>query len=161
MRTRDGAKLVEILPDPVTLLVLDENAEVATVPIPRLTANSFTTADGTVLYYKDWGDGPAVVFSHGYPLSSDFWEDQMLFLSQQGFRAIAFDRRGFGRSSQPARGYDMNTFADDLAGLVKALDLSNITLVGHSWAAARSCATSPDTDSGASASSCWSAPCRR
>ncbi|MEJ0070368.1 MAG: alpha/beta hydrolase [Pseudomonadota bacterium] len=98
----------------------------------KLTANAFTTADGTVLYYKDWGSGPAVVFSHGYPLSSDAWEYQMLFLSRNGYRVIAHDRRGFGRSSQPSRGYDFDTFADDLAGLVEALDLKNATFVGHS-----------------------------
>ncbi len=98
----------------------------------RLTANTFTTDDGTVLYYKDWGRGPAVVFSHGYPLSSDAWEYQMMFLSQHGFRVIAHDRRGFGRSSQPGQGYDYDTFADDLAALINALDLHDITLVGHS-----------------------------
>ena len=98
----------------------------------RLTANTVTTADGTVLYYKDWGNGPPVVFSHGYPLSSDAWENQMMFLSQNGFRVIAHDRRGFGRSSQPSRGYDYDTFADDLATLIEALDLKDVTLVGHS-----------------------------
>jgi non-heme chloroperoxidase len=100
--------------------------------VPRLTSNTVTTTDGTVLYFKDWGTGPAVVFSHGYPLSSDAWENQMLFLSQQGFRVIAGDRRGFGRSSQPGRGYDYDTFADDLATLIEALDLTGVTLVGHS-----------------------------
>ncbi|GLK86724.1 non-heme chloroperoxidase [Ancylobacter defluvii] len=95
-------------------------------------ADRFTTRDGTVLYYKDWGSGPAVVFSHGYPLSSDAWEDQMLFLLQNGYRVIAHDRRGFGRSSQPASGYDYDTFADDLAELVDRLDLRAATFVGHS-----------------------------
>ena len=98
----------------------------------RLTANSITTKDGTVLYYKDWGSGPAVVFSHGYPLSSDAWEYQMMFLAQHGYRVVAHDRRGFGRSSQPGQGYDYDTFADDLAGLVEALDLKDATFVGHS-----------------------------
>ncbi len=98
----------------------------------RLTANTITTRDGTVLYYKDWGSGPAVVFSHGYPLSSDAWEYQMMFLLQHGFRVIAHDRRGFGRSSQPGQGYDYDTFADDLAALIDALDLKDVTLVGHS-----------------------------
>ena len=98
----------------------------------QLTANTLTRDDGTVLYYKDWGSGPAVVFSHGYPLSSDAWEYQMLFLSQNGFRVVAHDRRGFGRSSQPGRGYDYDTFADDLAALIDALDLNDVTLVGHS-----------------------------
>jgi non-heme chloroperoxidase len=96
------------------------------------TADHLTTKDGTSLYYKDWGSGPAVVFSHGYPLSSDAWEDQMLFLLQNGYRVIAHDRRGFGRSSQPAKGYDYDTFADDLAQLVNALDLREATFVGHS-----------------------------
>jgi len=98
----------------------------------KLTRDHFTTQDGTVLYYKDWGSGPAVVFSHGYQLSSDAWEDQMLFLSQHGYRVIAHDRRGFGRSSQPGDGYDYDTFADDLAQLVNALDLHDATFVGHS-----------------------------
>ncbi len=98
----------------------------------KLTSNTLTLNDGTVIYYKDWGSGPAVVFSHGYPLSSDFWENQMLFLSQHGYRVVAHDRRGFGRSSQPGRGYDFDTFADDLAALVEALDLRDATFVGHS-----------------------------
>ena len=100
--------------------------------VPKLTSNSVTAKDGTVLYYKDWGTGPVVVFSHGYPLSSDAWDHQMMFLSQNGFRVVAHDRRGFGRSSQPGTGYDYDTFADDLATLVDALDLKGITLVGHS-----------------------------
>ncbi|UDL94079.1 alpha/beta hydrolase [Lichenihabitans sp. PAMC28606] len=96
------------------------------------TGDRLTTKDGTVLSYKDWGTGPAVVFSHGYPLSSDAWEDQMFFLQQNGYRVIAHDRRGFGRSSQPGKGYDYDTFADDLAQLVEALDLHKATFVGHS-----------------------------
>lgn len=88
--------------------------------------------DGTSLYFKDWGSGPAVVLSHGYPLSSDAWEDQMFFLQQNGYRVIAHDRRGFGRSSQPAAGYDYDTFADDLAELVEALDLREASFIGHS-----------------------------
>lgn len=98
----------------------------------KLPANSITTKDGTVLYYKDWGSGPAVVFSHGYPLSSDAWDYQMMFLAQHGYRVVAHDRRGFGRSSQPGHGYDYDTFADDLATLVEALDLKDATFVGHS-----------------------------
>jgi non-heme chloroperoxidase len=104
-------------------------------PSPRPTApgtDRFTTRDGTVLYYKDWGSGPPVVFSHGYPLSSDAWEDQMFFLARHGYRVVAHDRRGFGRSSQPGGGYDYNTFADDLAQLVEALDLRGATFIGHS-----------------------------
>jgi non-heme chloroperoxidase len=98
----------------------------------KLTANTITANDGTILYYKDWGSGPAVVFSHGYPLSSDAWENQMMFLLQNGYRVIAHDRRGFGRSSQPSQGYDFDMFADDLAALVEALDLRDATFVGHS-----------------------------
>jgi non-heme chloroperoxidase len=84
------------------------------------------------LYYKDWGIGEPIVFSHGWPLSSDAWEDQMLFLAQRGYRCIAHDRRGHGRSSQPWSGNDMNTYADDLAKLIESLDLKRVTLVGHS-----------------------------
>jgi len=98
----------------------------------KLTSNTLTTKDGAIIYYKDWGTGPAVVFSHGWPLSSDAWEDQMLFLSQHGYRVIAHDRRGHGRSSQPGNGNDMDTYADDLAELVEALDLKDATFVGHS-----------------------------
>src|SRR5438132_5712793 len=101
-------------------------------PAGKPIADRLTTKDGTTLYYKDWGSGPAVVFSHGYPLSSDAWEDQMFFLLQNGYRVIAHDRRGFGRSSQPSSGYDYDTFADDLAHLVEALDLREATFVGHS-----------------------------
>lgn len=101
-------------------------------PAAKPPVDRFITKDGTSLYFKDWGSGPAVVFSHGYPLSSDAWEDQMFFLLQNGYRVIAYDRRGFGRSSQPATGYDYDTFADDLAELVDALDLRGATFVGHS-----------------------------
>jgi non-heme chloroperoxidase len=94
--------------------------------------STITTKDGTEIYYKDWGKGPAVTFSHGWPLNSDAWDGQMLFLAQNGFRAIAHDRRGHGRSSQPSSGNDMNTYADDLAAVIEALDLHDVTLVGHS-----------------------------
>ena len=93
---------------------------------------SITTKDGTQIYYKDWGAGQPVVFSHGWPLSSDAFEDQMLFLAQRGYRCIAHDRRGHGRSSQPWHGNDMDTYADDLAALVEALGLKNAIHVGHS-----------------------------
>jgi non-heme chloroperoxidase len=88
--------------------------------------------DGTEIYYKEWGEGPAVTFSHGWPLSSDAWDAQMLFLAEHGFRAVAHDRRGFGRSSQASSGTDMNGYADDLAALIETLDLRDVTLVGHS-----------------------------
>ncbi len=93
---------------------------------------TITTKDGTQLYYKDWGTGQPIVFSHGWPLSSDAFEDQMLFLASRGYRSIAHDRRGHGRSSQPWNGNDMDTYADDLAELVEALDLKNVVHVGHS-----------------------------
>jgi non-heme chloroperoxidase len=95
-------------------------------------ANTFTTRDGTQIYYKDWGSGQPVVFSHGWPLSSDAFEDQMFYLAGKGFRCIAHDRRGHGRSSQPLNGNDMDTYADDLAALVQTLDLKNAVHVGHS-----------------------------
>ena len=91
-----------------------------------------TTLDGTEIYYKDWGTGQPVVFSHGWPLCADAWEDQMLFLGARGYRCIAHDRRGHGRSSQPWDGNDMNSYADDLATLVNALALENVVHVGHS-----------------------------
>ena len=91
-----------------------------------------TTKDGTQIYYKDWGEGQPVIFSHGWPLSADAWEDQMLFLGARGFRCIAHDRRGHGRSDQPWTGNDMDTYADDLAELVAALDLKDAIHVGHS-----------------------------
>jgi non-heme chloroperoxidase len=96
------------------------------------TMSTITTKDGTEIYYKDWGDGPVVTFSHGWPLSADAWDGQMLFLAQHGFRVVAHDRRGHGRSSQASSGNDMNGYADDLAAVIEALDLSDATLVGHS-----------------------------
>jgi non-heme chloroperoxidase len=90
------------------------------------------TRDGAEIYYKDWGTGQPIVFSHGWPLSSEAWAVQMLFLAQHGFRTIAHDRRGHGRSSQTSSGNDMNTYADDLAAVIDHLDLNNAILVGHS-----------------------------
>jgi non-heme chloroperoxidase len=94
--------------------------------------STITTKDGATIYYKDWGTGPVVTFSHGWPLNSDMWDGQMLFLAQQGFRVVAHDRRGHGRSSQAWSGNDMDGYADDLAAVVEALDLKHITMVGHS-----------------------------
>jgi len=96
------------------------------------TMNYITTKDSTKIYYKDWGKGQPIVFSHGWPLSADAWEDQMFFLAANGYRCIAHDRRGHGRSSQPWHGNDMDTYADDLSELVKALDLKGAVHVGHS-----------------------------
>jgi len=94
--------------------------------------NMITTKDGTKIYFKDWGTGRPVVFSHGWPLTADAWDAQMLFLGEHGYRVIAHDRRGHGRSSQPWNGNEMDTYADDLATLMETLDLKNATLVGHS-----------------------------
>ena len=94
--------------------------------------NAITTIDGVSLWFKDWGAGQPVVFSHGWPLSADAWDDQMMFLSPRGYRCIAHDRRGHGRSDQPSGGNDMDAYADDLAALIEALDLHDVVLVGHS-----------------------------
>ncbi len=96
------------------------------------TASTVTTADGTEIYYKDWGAGPPVVFSHGWPLCSDSWEAQMLFLAERGFRCVAHDRRGHGRSTQSWNGNEMDTYAGDLAAVIEALDLRGVALVGFS-----------------------------
>src|ERR1700731_2651118 len=93
---------------------------------------TITTRDGTEIFYKDWGKGQPIVFSHGWPLSADDWDGQMLFFGQRGYRVIAHDRRGHGRSTQTWDGNEMDTYADDLAELFKALDLKNAIMVGHS-----------------------------
>ncbi|MFH8681806.1 alpha/beta fold hydrolase [Streptomyces lydicus] len=93
---------------------------------------TFTTTDGTEIFYKDWGSGRPVVFSHGWPLNADAWDDQMQLVAAAGFRAVAHDRRGHGRSGQPWQGNDMDTYADDLAQLMESLDLRDAVLVGHS-----------------------------
>ncbi len=107
--------------------------------------STITTKDGIEIYYKDWGEGPVVLFSHGWPLNADAWDGQMLFLAQNGFRAIAHDRRGHGRSSQPSSGNDMDTYADDLAALIEALDATSLWWVTRP-AAVRSRGTSGATE---------------
>jgi non-heme chloroperoxidase len=129
----------------VSLLTLTAAAPLAAAPASAKAAKAVsssatksasyvTTADGVQLYYKDWGpkDGQVVTFSHGWPLSSDSWESQMQFLASQGYRVVAHDRRGHGRSSQPWDGNDMDHYADDLAAVIEALDLKQVTLVGFS-----------------------------
>src|SRR4051812_42318088 len=94
--------------------------------------STIKTADGANIFYKDWGEGQPVVFSHGWPLNADAWDEQLMLVASRGYRAIAHDRRGHGRSSQTWQGNEMNTYADDLAQLFEQLDLKNAILVGHS-----------------------------
>jgi non-heme chloroperoxidase len=97
-----------------------------------MSSNTITTKEGTKIYYKDWGKGPVVTFSHGWPLNSDAWDGQMFFLAEKGFRVVAHDRRGHGRSSQASHGNDMDGYADDLAAVIDSLDLNDASLIGHS-----------------------------
>src|SRR5262249_42656711 len=97
-----------------------------------MSTGMVTTKDGTEIFYKDWGSGQPVVFSHGWPLTADAWDDQMWYVASNGFRGVAHDRRGHGRSSQPWEGNDLDTYADDLAAVINKLDLRDIVLVGHS-----------------------------
>ncbi len=118
----------------VTAHAAQPTAATQTATHATVDGNYITTTEGVRLYYKDWGpkDGPVVTLSHGWPLSSDSWESQMLFLADKGYRVIAHDRRGHGRSSQPWDGNDMNHYADDLAAVINALDLKDVTAVGFS-----------------------------
>jgi len=108
------------------------NANLSIQPTGTSSANFITGEDGTPIYFKDWGHGPVVTFSHGWPLNADAWDGQMLFLARNGFRVIAHDRRGHGRSGQASSGNDMNSYADDLSAVFETLDLRNVTMVGHS-----------------------------
>ncbi|NHZ91593.1 alpha/beta fold hydrolase [Massilia sp. CCM 8733] len=123
-----GASLAAAIP----LAAISSGAQAAPAAAIKRSASTITTKDGVELYYKDWGSGQPVVFCHGWPLNSDSWESQMFHLANNGFRVIAHDRRGHGRSSQPWTGNDMDHYADDLAQVIEALDLKNAILIGFS-----------------------------
>lgn len=123
--------------------------------------SSFKAQDGTNIYYKDWGAGKPILFSHGWPLDADMWDSQLNFLAEHGYRTIAFDRRGFGRSDQPWNGNDYDTFASDIRGLIEHLDLEDVTLVGFSMGAVTCRAISAITVLTASARWCYSVPSRQ
>ena len=133
-RTLAMPLLLAIALQPAFAAQAAQPAKPGSAAVAAHTASTITTADGVQLYYKDWGpkDGPVVTFSHGWPLSSDSWESQMLFLASEGYRVVAHDRRGHGRSSQPWEGNDMDHYADDLAAVIDTLDLQDVTLVGFS-----------------------------
>jgi non-heme chloroperoxidase len=123
-----GGRSGRVIDPPIDRISID-----ALAPTRKETAMSTVTSkDGTRIWYKDWGRGPVVTFSHGWPLNADAWDGQMLFLAQQGFRVVAHDRRGHGRSEQASSGNDMDGYADDLAAVIEALDLKDAVLVGHS-----------------------------
>ena len=131
-----GAAAVAVAGFPLPAVIGQPN--LAGTPAPQkqtrgeIRMNKITTKDGTSIFYKDWGTGPTVVFSHGWPLNADAWDAQMLFLGRRGYRVVAHDRRGHGRSEQTWTGNDYDTFADDFAELLEKLDLKDVTLVGHS-----------------------------
>ena len=122
---------------------------------------TITSSDGTEIFFKDWGSGQPVVFSHGWPLNADAWDDQLFLVASHGYRAIAHDRRGGGRSGQPWNGNDLDTYADDLAELMQALDLDDAVLVGHSTGGGEVAATSAATAPPASPRPCCSRRSRR
>ena len=117
---------------PFPALAESEDTPSPAQPRRASSMNTIISKDGTQIYFKDWGRGPVVTFSHGWPLNADAWDGQMHFLVQQGFRVVAHDRRGHGRSDQASSGNDMNGYADDLAAVIETLELRNVTLVGHS-----------------------------
>lgn len=129
---KGGAGVAAALSLPITAFAAESKKTPSSTNKGKHSMNTFTAKDGTQLYFKDWGSGQPIVFCHGWPLSSDSWESQMLHVASNGFRAIAHDRRGHGRSTQPWNGNDMDTYADDLAQLMDMLDLKNVILVGFS-----------------------------